>query len=447
MSEKIFRHNLNPLLVVLIFIFFSSLYGIARPIWEAPDEPAHYLRIRRLAEPGFSPPDFPGPWPTVWSERYLYSPYQSGQPPLYYLAAAAGVKGLDLLLSPPLGRSIFLPVRPNRREGGNVFIHPPAGLRERLAAGASIYCLRIFSIAFGALAVFLIYRIGRVVCPGEPAVALGAGGFVAALPQFNFISASITNDPAAALLGAAALLYMVGRIGNQSPAGAGYYLGLGGLLALGLLTKFNLVFLFPTALIFIALKTRQPESGINWPPALALTAAPPVLAGAAAFLLFPGEIKLKSEILLLRFFRVTPELLTADRIRHMIWTIYRSFFAFFGWMSVPVSGWLYLAWGLLGAAALIGWFRRRPESPSRPAALLAAAAVILLLGVIKNNLLVPQSQGRFLFPALGAIAPLFAIGYCRLFPARCRLQAVWVLLFALAALNLAAFFQLLGRIA
>ncbi len=116
----------------------------------------------------------------------------------------------------------------------------------------------------------------------------------------------------------------------------------------------------------------------------------------------------------------------------------------FGWMSAPVSGWLYLTWGLLAFAAVFGWivnpFGRRGEAARRGAGLLAAAAAFLLLGVIKNNLLVPQSQGRFLFPALGAIAVLFSAGFCRLFPARIRNGAVWVLLGALAAMNLAAFF-------
>lgn len=423
------------------------------PLWEAPDEPAHYLRVRRLTEPGFSPPNYPEPLRNVWSERYLYSFYQNAQAPLYYLAAAAVLKSIHGIADPPPPEVLFPPVRKYFGYEKGLFLRPPVGLRDRLSAAYSVFGLRFFSWLLGALTVFLIYRIGRIAVPGEPAVALGAGGFAACLPQFNFISGAISNDPAAALMGAGILLYLVGRVGKERTIEARYYLGLGCLLALGLLTKYNLIFLLPTALIFIFLKARESGKRIGGWAALALTAAPLLFLGTAAVLLIPGEVFHQARILSFRLFRFTPELLTWSRIRYMISTVYRSFFALFGWMSLPVSGWLYLAWGLLVAAALAGWIKRPngesfrlEESLPRPAGLLAASAVILILGVVKNNLLAPQPQGRFLFPALGAIAVLVSAGYCRLFPTRYRLPAVWVLLAVLASLNLVAFYQMLVRI-
>lgn len=488
----------DPLFVVLLFLAFSLLYALFTPVWETPDEPAHYLRIRKLAEgDDFDRPRYPGPFRTVWSEFYLYSSYQASQPPLYYLAAGATLKGLNLVLPPPSGRIIFPPVRADRETAGKVFLHPELPRRALLSGAASVYCLRFFSVFLGGLTVILIYKIARTAWPGEPTVALGAAGFAATLPQFNFISGAIGNDPAAALLGAGTLLYLVSRLSRDRPAGARYYLGLGALLALGLLVKLNLVFLLPTAVVFILLK-RIPlplppppgGEGVTWcgkppsgrvasagnrpggdkavgrgaasgfPPgwrgtaaALLLTFAPLFLIGAASALLFPGEFAWKVRVLRARLFQFTPEMLTGVEFRHMFGAIYRSFFALFGWMSIPVSGWLYLAWGLLGAFALAGWFRRpsgrigrRGVSLGRPGGLLAAAAVILLVGVIKNNLLVPQSQGRFLFPALGAIAALFSAGFCRHFPRALRRRAVRTLLVLLAVLNLIAFFEFLGRI-
>ncbi len=469
MAKNKRQNNLYPLFLVLVFVFFSVLYALSVPLWEAPDEPAHYIRVRRIAEPKFSPPSYPGPLKTVWSERYLYSSYQDAQPPLYYLGAAAVLKAVNRVTALPDPAFLFPPVQPGFQAGMSLFLHPPLSLRVRLSALASVYSLRLFSVLLGALAVFLIYRLGRAAWPEEPAVALGAGGFAATLPQFNFISGAVGNDPAAALLGAGTLLYLVGRLGRDRPAGARYYLGLGVLLALGLLTKFNLVFLFPTAVVFIVLKNRPlplpppPPGGVRgagqasgWGKAvsaLALTATPLILAGAASAILFPAEFAGKVRVLGFRFFRVTPELLTGVQFRYMISTIYRSFFALFGWMSVPATGILYRAWGLVFAASVIGWIRR-PAGEScwlraprrRPAGLLAAAAAFLLLGVIKNNLLVPQSQGRFLFPALGAIAVLFSAGFVRFFPGRHRVRAAWALLVLLGALNLIAWLEMIGRI-
>ncbi len=456
MAENKCQGILHPLFVVLIFLLFTLLYALFVPVWEAPDEPAHYIRIRKLAEPGFALPDYPGPIKTIWSEGVLYSDYQGAQPPLYYWVATGVLKGLERVTEAPAPEFLFPPVRSDFRERTNLFLHPPLRLRQHLNALAPVYGLRLFSVLLGAGAVFLIYRIGRAVYPSDPALALLAGGVAATLPQFNFISGAVGNDPAAALLGAGTLLYLVRGLVTGRPVTARYYLGLGGLLSLGLLVKFNLVFLFPTALLFILLKHfPNPQSsaleGRGWGrlgTALALTAALPVLLAAAAAVLYPGEFAGKVRVLYLRLTAVTPYLLGGVKIRHMLRTIYRSFFALFGWMSHPVSGWLYLAWGLFSAGALLGWLRRSPGGISAAgkgqAGLLAAAAGLLFLGVIKNNLLVPQSQGRFLFPALGAVSVLFAGGLLRHFPERWRPPAAWILLALLAGLDLIAFSELTG---
>ena len=79
----------------------------------------------------------------------------------------------------------------------------------------------------------------------------------------------------------------------------------------------------------------------------------------------------------------------------------------------------------------------------RKAGILTAAIILLLMGVVKNNLLVRQSQGRFLFPVLGAIAVLLSYGLLNLFPDRVRHRAAVGYTTVLITLNLVSLFAYL----
>ena len=69
------------LIVVTLYLIFTLTYSLAVPLWEAPDEPSHYLTARKLSglPPLAVPPDS-GEAGTVWNESYLYSRYQRFQP-------------------------------------------------------------------------------------------------------------------------------------------------------------------------------------------------------------------------------------------------------------------------------------------------------------------------------------------------------------------------------
>lgn len=435
------------ILILLLYLSLTVMYSSAVPLWEAPDEPSHYLCIRRFSDGrAFRPPRPTGPLRDDWSEKHLYSLYQRSQPPLYYLMAAPVMKVLACRRL-PLGDEIALPpVRPDFNREGSLFIHgrdtvfslPPSDVRGHL--------LRLFSIFWGCVTIFFIYRIAWVVSPRIPAVAFCSGAFVATLPQFNFISGAIGNDSLAAALGAATLLFLVRRVGKETPVRPRDYLGLGVLLLISLLTKFNLIFLLPLSLIFICLKAKDEGTWRSGLAGLVLTLLPLILGMIAAVALFPRDLLLKTRILGFRLLGTDPYLVTAPHLRYLIRTIYRSFFATFGWMSIRVGGRLYLAWGLICVAGLLGWvkalFRRSggEERRGRQLGLLAAAFIILLIGVMKNNLLVHQSQGRFLFPALGAIAVLLSSGILNLFRERSREIAAIGCMIIFLVLNLIAFF-------
>ena len=90
----------------------------------------------------------------------------------------------------------------------------------------------------------------------------------------------------------------------------------------------------------------------------------------------------------------------------------KSFVGTFGWMNLPLPSWIYAVFLLLGLAAGLGlvrrWASRRLDG--RLAGLLILLSALTLAVVVHINRILSQPQGRYLFPALGAIALLVALG-------------------------------------
>jgi len=433
------------LLVLALYFSLTLIYSLTVPLWEAPDEPSHYLYIRMFSDGcDFKPPRFMGAINSVWSEGYLFSLYQRSQPPLYYLISAPVMKVLSLRAL-PLGEGIEFPaIRTDYSGSGNLFVHSRESIWSIPSPEVRGHLMRLVSVLLGGITIFFIYRIARAVFPNDHAVALSSGAFAAALPQFNFISGMIGNDSLAALMGAATLLFLVRLADKENRARSLDFICLGVLIMLALLTKFNLIFLIPLAIIVIFLKAKDAGSWQVGLSGVVLMLIPIFIGIAAAVILFPDDAMIKFRVMVWRLLRTTPTLVTVEHLQWMVKDIYRSFWATFGWMSIRVGWWLYLAWGLISLAGLIGWLKvikqrkGMEDGWKRKAGILAAAIVLLLMGVIKNNLLVRQSQGRFLFPALGAIAVLLSYGLLNLFGERVRERA---------AVSYAAIFIILNLVA
>ncbi|MEW5721397.1 MAG: hypothetical protein AB1817_22410, partial [Chloroflexota bacterium] len=129
---------------------------------------------------------------------------------------------------------------------------------------------------------------------------------------------------------------------------------------------------------------------------------------------------------------------------------FKSFWAQFGWMGVLVNDRIYVAFALLTGAAVFGhtlYARRilRRRDLLTPAQWWCIALINLLLVVavadyVAYNFKFLQFQGRYLFPALVAIALFLVIGLRELI-AREYQRVVFALLYvALLALDLACLF-------
>ncbi|MCZ7545072.1 MAG: DUF2142 domain-containing protein [Anaerolineae bacterium] len=109
-----------------------------------------------------------------------------------------------------------------------------------------------------------------------------------------------------------------------------------------------------------------------------------------------------------------------DLLRRFVQFTFNSFWGQFGWMAVPMPDWIYAGLLAFTGAVLVGlwlalWRNRRNAEAIKPSqrdgvALLALALLFVVAQYLYYNLTFVQHQGRYLFPALSAIACAVALG-------------------------------------
>lgn len=426
--------------LLAVYLGLGSLFALRTPLWQAPDEPAHYNYVRQLVA---------GEWPVIasgdWDQAYLsqvvgarFDPvfdvfiltYEDWQPPLYYLLQA------------PVYR----------------------------LTGGSLLAMRLASVFLGAGVVLLAYLIARRVFNGQVWLALAAAVFIAFLPQHLAILGSVNNDTLAELVIAAALFLLVIPWPDEPPPGRA--LGLGLLIGAAFLTKGTAYLLAPVAGIFMLARYWQ-----RWRPmvrALALVFAPALLLGglwwARNTVVYDGLDFLAREA---HDAVVVGQPRTAEwlaefglwgTIKRFLTTTFNSFWGQFGWMAAPLPGWMYgplLVLTITAVAGLIGLlterFRHQKPAGVTPAGvqarylqlLVLLSTFLLTLGLhVLYNLTFVQHQGRYLFPALIPIATGYAAGlglWLRPLVKR-RPWTGYILPLGLAIILLGISFYTLGRI-
>jgi hypothetical protein len=399
-------------LILLLYVFLALTYALATPPLESSDEYKHYPFVQYLQTRGELPvldPDDPG----LWLQ-------EAAQPPLYYLLMAAVTLPLDTSDLPDLhhlNEQAFIG-NPNQIANKNLIVHDPE--REAFPWRGSvlaIYLIRLASILLSVGTVWLTAVLLRRLF--SPTVALLGAALTAFNPMFLFVSAAVNNDSLAILLGHAGLLVLL-YIWQTAPDvrfGWIWYLLLGVVIGLGMLTKLSLgglLLLTAVALIWLARWRGQPA--LFW-------AGGPIVLGASLLIsgwwlvrngLLYGDLTGLNVFIAVQGTRDAP--LTMAGWLDEFGTFYRTFWGLFGGVNVPAPNWLYLVLNLLALVALAGlvkwlWqtthFRRWLESGGW---LLAAWSLILFVLLLRWNIISPAFQGRLLFPALGAINGLLAVG-------------------------------------
>ncbi len=436
--------------VLVIYAIMAVIYSVSTPIFEPPDEIFHFPLIDHIADTGTLPVQDPEV-ETRWHQ-------EGSQPPLYY--------ALSALLVLPIDRG-DLDARqernPHARIGVGLATDNQVTVKHDWDAEAfpwsgttlAVHVVRLFSVALSLGTVVAIYHVARLAAPGARAIHVTAVLLAAFNPMFLFISGAINNDNLINLFSAVtlALLLVIWRAGLSDRR----LWILAAIMALASLSKLSGLALYPTAaLVVLLVHVREGRSLRDLLRAgMIVLAVWAVLAGwwYARNLYLYGEPTGMGRMLDVYGTRGgTP---TAGDLLDEFEGLRLSFWGVFGMLNVIAPQWLFdytdallivaLAGLLLGlmrvalarrarrgtqathtraAAWSLRGIRHRLNSDfwrdGLPVTILALHTLIVFAALINWTIRTPATQGRLLFPALGALATLIALGLAQVVPRRAR---------------------------
>ena len=357
---------------------------------------------------------------------------ESHQPPLYYLLAA--IATLPQNISDEQGKFRSNPDFVWAGRGGadiNANIGGTAQTFPFQGEARALHLARLASVFMGAVTVWLTIEIGWLIFPNQMSVALLAGGLVAFNPQFLFISGAVNNDNLliTAVTGAVwQTLRLVQRPKQWKQWG---YLGLW--LSVAMLTKLTgIAVVLAVAVIIVSLAYRQQNREFIFVGGGIITTIMLVFVGwwFVRNQIVSGDLlgMTKYEQSYFVNLRSSP-LLWAD-IQEWLRVQFRSFWGIFGWMTVAAPDWYFTLVRLLLATAVVGWIVLLAQkiihkwSPYQKASIGFLALVVVLQQLVILFMLTRCNascyQGRYLFPAISAIAAITAIGLLNLSPNRAK---------------------------
>ncbi len=414
------KSNWPAMIILALFTVIGTLYAIYTPIWQVPDEPAHYNYIRSLAEEHRFPVMAPGDYDQAYLSRLTTErfpselsvnslAYEDHQPPLYYVLA--------------------VPVY--------------------ILTGGSVVALRLFSLLLGGAAVVMAVLMLREGWPEQPGAVWLACGLVAFTPQFVAMMAAVNND--ALIL---ALLWLWLWLAQRFLRGRTSPWALGGVLGLILLTKATGYGVLVLAVVVVALKHRKSKQPVlRALRDLAFIFFPAILLGGVWWLRNVFVYGWPDFLGLIRHSEVvvgqprTMAAISRDGLFPFLWaavrTTFQSFWGQFGWMGVVLDSRIYRGLivftfcGVIGAIVhLIIRIKDGLMTWERDALILLGVSTAITGAMfVGYNVSFTQHQGRYLFPALPMFAMMMSLGLQRLLDRKMATIMTIVLMFFIIAVG------------
>jgi hypothetical protein len=371
---------------VVVAAVLLTAWSFAVPIFEGPDEFLHWQYARHLHDQRRLP---------VYRPEFA----EGNSPPLYYAAIA------------PVATRTVTPPPALWLDGRGLFAMP---FLPRFFLGAADDWQRYWPIRHARLVTVLMSLVTVIVCArigfeatDRASTALLTAAVVAFLPQFTFRGSQVSNDALVTTMAACAVWGMV-RIVRQ-----GFTWRRGVITAIALaaawLTKINALCLVP-AFALVILTEPAP-----WRKRLVYLS----VFGVTLALVAPWSIRnlmLYGDVFALGAMPSAVPLLIVERtfvsdywVTRFPREVFKTFVGYFGHATVKLPRLVYFAWLAFFAVAAAGLVRRGALSKRLALILLTAIAGAFVI-LVRINLQFDQPQGRYLFPALPAIALMIAIG-------------------------------------
>ena len=391
--------------VLAVFCILGAIYNVSLPLYEAPDELAHFRYVNWLATEHRIP--------NVTTDLQTVG-HEVGQAPLYYallapIAAVIDTADMDQIAPPNLYW--------HKGAGINAHYHTPAEQFPYRDSALAVHLARAATTLIACSTIISAYGIARLAAPKQ---AVLAAALVAFNPQFVFISSAVNNDNLITALSALTLLVLVWQLAPPRVPWWQYLL-LGALWGLATLAKMGGLALGAVIALGLVLAAWRHRS---WRP-IALGGGC-VLAGVAITAgwwfvrnwMVYGDPLAWELLLTANQGLVRPELLSWSDALFYATFLQRSFWAMFGYgLSAPTVFYQIVnGFGLLAFVGVVLWLvrtgRRRLTSPATLSVLLLIAWSLVSFVSLLNWMrqVEASNQGRLLFPAISSLAVLMALG-------------------------------------
>jgi 4-amino-4-deoxy-L-arabinose transferase-like glycosyltransferase len=454
------RWTLRPALMIALIAFVNAgSWALITPAFNAPDEPDHFAYGQYLATTGHAPartPDARVPFSTDETlamnavDIYGQSSSPVGRPPWLAIQQRNAER---LRAKTP---------HPSDNGGGatpSASPHPPGyygltALAYELVRSQSVFSqltvMRLVSALLGALVAACAFGIIRELLPGQRFAAVAAGLLVAFQPMFSFMAGAVNNDNG--INAAAALsLYLLIRALRRGLTWR-LALGLGVTLAMAPLMKKTGYEIYPPAAVGILgllWRNHRVQDSRAW---AALVGGFVALQAGWALILEPifypsvisgqqagtgvGGVGVSSALTLAKAmpgrFAVylwelfLPRLSFMGELFPAGWPFYQIYvergWASFGWYTFDFPQWVYFvivaAMAIVGLLALASAIRNRLAVRARAfeVAVIALFPISVLVAVEaaffdpSGGRTVVAEQGRYIFPAITALAAIVVAG-------------------------------------
>ena len=302
--------------------------------------------------------------------------------------------------------------------GRNIYYHPDAQNFPWTQTTLAVHLARLLSIFFGALTVAATYWIAKTILnrPLEFGIPLAVAAIVAFNPSFLFASALVSNDAPLAAFSALILLYWVRLIAEHFPSTIKSAMFLGALIGLALLVKTSALGLVPfSMLVFFIVAWRRHA----WRSAILNCGGMFGVIAAISGWWFIRNTALYGDPLAYRlmissaiFPRAGPLTLPELFQISLPW-LWQTFWG--GPTPGDFSSWLLILLALFALISFCGviiFGIQNSEFRIRNSMLILGAwlAFILVAQIQFIRTTTGADQGRYLFPAIAAIALFFVVG-------------------------------------